>query len=73
MYFNPQERLNRAIDAEDKIRLQKELAIAKRQGKIDKSRSTEEKNDDNIVENKIGCYFYKLKVKYLNDILYSMD
>jgi len=52
-----QERLNRAIDAEDKIRLQKELAIAKRQGKIDKSRSTEEKNDDNIVENKIGNSF----------------
>merc|ERR1719457_474911 len=46
-----QERLNRAIDAEDKIRLQKELAIAKRQGKI---KSTEDKSNGNIVEDKTG-------------------
>merc|ERR1719457_314479 len=46
-----QERLNRAIDAEDKIRLQKELAIAKRQGKV---KSNEEKSNGNIAEDKTG-------------------
>ena len=51
-----QERLNRAIDAEDKIRLQKELAIAKRQGKV---KSNEEKSNGNIAEDKTGfCFFF---------------